>query len=87
MVDQPPDPGRALTGEILSDPAEDQGVTVALPLTPEGQAALEVAQAFARQAVAPATLRAYKADWTHYADWCAVTIRSEPPAATGRSGS
>jgi integrase len=70
MVDQPPDPGRALTGEILSDPAEDQGVTVALPLTPAGQAALEVAQAFAHQAVAPATLRAYKADWTHYAAWC-----------------
>ncbi len=26
----------------------------------------------ARQATASATLRAYKADWTHYATWCAA---------------
>ena len=36
-----------------------------------GQAALEAAHALGRKAAAPATLRAYKADWTHYAAWCA----------------
>jgi hypothetical protein len=35
-------------------------------LTPAGQAALAAAQAVARNAAAPATLRAYKADWTHF---------------------
>jgi len=39
--------------------------------TAAGQAALDTAQALARKAAAPATLRAYKADWTHYAAWCA----------------
>ena len=28
--------------------------------------------ALARQAAAPATLRAYRADWQHFADWCAA---------------
>ena len=40
-----------------------------LPTTAR-QAALETAQALARKAAAPATLRAYKADWTHFAQWC-----------------
>ena len=35
---------------------------------PTSQAALDAAQVLARNA--PATLRAYKADWTHYAAWC-----------------
>jgi hypothetical protein len=39
--------------------------------TPAGLAALEAARALARQAAAPATLRAYWADWAHYAAWCA----------------
>ena len=34
--------------------------------------ALAAAQALARKATAPATLRAYKADWTHSAAWCAT---------------
>jgi hypothetical protein len=29
------------------------------------------AQALARKATAPATLRAYKADWAHFPKWCA----------------
>jgi len=39
--------------------------------TAAGQVALDTAQALARKAAAPATLRAYKADWTHFAGWCA----------------
>ena len=40
------------------------------------------AQRLARQATAPATLRAYRADWQHFADWCAragfVPVPAEP---------
>ena len=43
------------------------GTAVVLTPTPAGQAALAAAQALAKQAAAPATLRAYKADWTHFA--------------------
>ena len=57
--------------------AEDTSVTV---LTPAGQAALDAAQALARKAAAPATLRAYKADWTHYAAWCAAHGLTPVPA-------
>lgn len=39
--------------------------------TAAGQAALDAAQALARKAAAPATLRAYKADWMHFSQWCA----------------
>jgi integrase len=39
-------------------------------LTVAGQAVLAEAQALAKQAAAPATLRAYKADWAHFAAWC-----------------
>ncbi len=55
----------------------------AIPVpTAAAQAALDAAQALARHAAAPATLRAYKADWTHYADWCAehgfVPVPAQP---------
>ena len=50
--------------------------------TAAGAAALATAQALAGKAAAPATLRAYKADWTHYAAWCAgagfVPVPAEP---------
>jgi len=43
---------------------------------------LAEAQRLARQATAPATLRAYRADWQHFADWCAragfVPVPAEP---------
>jgi integrase len=48
--------------------------------TPAGVAALEAARALARQAAAPATLRAYRADWTHYAAWCAAKAFTPVPA-------
>jgi integrase len=67
--------------------APDQGPATSLPtLTPAGQAALEAAQAMARKATAAATLRAYKADWTHYADWCAGHGFVAVPAAPATVG-
>jgi hypothetical protein len=48
--------------------------------TEAGQAALAEARALARQAAAPATLRAYKADWQHFARWCAAAGLSPVPA-------
>jgi integrase len=50
-------------------------------LTSEGAAALAAAEELARNASAPATLRAYKADWTHFADWCAAKGFIPVPAA------
>jgi integrase len=49
--------------------------------TAAGQAALDAAQALARHAAAPATLRAYKADWAHFAGWCAAKGFVPVPAA------
>ena len=48
--------------------------------TPAGLAALAAARALARQAAAPATLRAYRADWAHYAAWCAEKAFTPVPA-------
>jgi hypothetical protein len=51
--------------------AGDSAVQASLSVpTPAGLAALDAAQRFARSASAQATLRAYKADWTHFAGWC-----------------
>ncbi len=54
--------------------------------TAAGQVALDTAQALARKAAAPATLRAYKADWTHYAAWCAEHGFLPVPAAPATVG-
>ena len=54
--------------------------------TAAGRAALDAAQALARKAAAPATLRAYKADWTHYAAWCAEHGFVPVPAAPATVG-
>ncbi len=79
----------------LRDPApariEPDGAvpgTLALPErsvepTAAGQAALDAAQALARKAAAPATLRAYKANWTHYATWCVGHGFVPVPATVG----
>jgi hypothetical protein len=57
----------------------EQALAASVPaLTPAGQAALEAARVLAQQATAPATL---KADWTHYADWCAAHGFIAVPAA------
>ena len=63
--------------------------TTAVPdsrVTASGEAALAQAQALARRAAAPATLRAYKADWTHDASWCAQAGFVPVPAAPATVG-
>ena len=65
-------------------PATDQPL-VPVP-TANGQAALDAARALGRKAAAPATLRAYKADWTHYAAWCAAHGFVPVPAAPATVG-
>jgi len=54
--------------------------------TPAGQAALDAARALGRKAAAPATLRAYKADWSHYAAWCTAHGFTPVPAAPATVG-
>ena len=79
-----------VTGDIV--PPETTSATTSLPrsvapaLTPAGQAALAAAQALAKKATAPATLRAYKADWTHFANWCAAHGFIPVPAAPATVG-
>jgi len=72
----------AAAGELLPAVPDTGAPAVAAPPTPEGRHALDRAQAFARQATAPATLRAYKADWQHFSQWCArsgfVPVPAEP---------
>jgi integrase len=81
-------PNRTLTGpaEILS-PTVAAAAVAALPvLTPAGEAALAAAQALAKKATAPATLRAYKADWAHFAAWCEAHGFVPVPAAPATVG-
>jgi integrase len=49
-------------------------------LAPNGAAALASAQAYAREALAPETLRAYAADWAHFCGWCGETGCAPLPA-------
>ena len=77
-----------------SPPADDilppaTGLAVAAEVSPRiaaGQAALATAQTLARQATAAATLRAYKADWTHFSEWCAAHGFLAAPAAPATVG-
>jgi len=78
-----------------SDPAEPSFPVAAVPALPAstapspteaGRAALAQAEVFARRSAAPATLRAYKADWQHFAAWCASSGFSPVPAAPATVG-
>jgi integrase len=80
MALSPPGPAFVLHGEIVPAGSDPAGSAVAPMLTDAGQTALAAAEALARKAAAPATLRAYKADWTHYAAWCATMGFSPVPA-------
>src|ERR1700710_1801211 len=82
---EPTPPHRSLITrpEILPPAA---GSTTAPALTSSGAAALAAAQALAKKAAAPATLRAYKADWTHFAQWCAAHGFVPVPAAPATVG-
>lgn len=44
-------------------------MTIRLPAVP-AQAAHEAAAEFAQEALSPSTIRAYKADWAHFVQWC-----------------
>jgi integrase len=75
------------TGDILLPDSGVSAVTATvLTPTPAGQAALAAAQALAKKATAPATLRAYKADWTHFAQWCDAHGFIPVPAAPATIG-
>jgi hypothetical protein len=52
--------------------APDPELSPAAALKEAGRAALDSAAALARQASRPRPLRAYRADWAHYAAWCAT---------------
>ena len=70
------EPGREIsTNRAEPEPATDPLATAA------GLAALAAAEGLARQSMAPATLRAYRADWTHFTQWCASVGLSPIPAA------
>ena len=81
MVEPTPDSAAALHGDVVPAGSGPAGSAVAPLLTYAGQTALAAAEALARKAAAPATLRAYKADWIHYAAWCASMGFSPIPAA------
>ena len=71
------------------DPAETTLVPAAPPeaaASEAGRAALATAQALARHAAAPATLRAYKADWRHFLSWCTAHGFVPLPAAPATVG-
>jgi len=84
---KPPNRPRAAPPAILP-PAPPDGAALALvpDLTPAGQAALDAAQALAKKATAAATLRAYKADWTHFSQWCSTHGFAPVPAAPATVG-
>src|ERR1700761_5583446 len=84
MSEQPGKHMLAGAGDIL--PPEAGPTHVAGVPTPAGEAALAAAQAFAGRATAAATLRAYKADWTHFAQWCAAHGFVPVPAAPATIG-
>jgi integrase len=90
MPAAPPDSSPAATGEILTAiPApgrQTEGTAAHQTRAPQptaaGAHALREAADLARLATAPATLRAYKADWQHFSRWCArtgfVPVPAEP---------
>jgi integrase len=73
--------GKADAGIAGADPATGTAPVPRLTPTPAGLAALAAAQALAKKANAANTLRAYKADWRHFADWCAAHGFVPVPAA------
>src|SRR6201996_1972368 len=84
---KPPNRTRAAPPAIRPPEAPDGAALALVPdLTPAGQAALDAAQALAKKATAAATLRAYKADWTHFSQWCATHGFMPVPAAPATVG-
>jgi len=87
MADTPANRRLIHAGEILPPETGATGEAPGRPvLTPAGAAALAAAQALAKQATSSATLRAYKADWTHFSEWCAAHGFVPVPAAPATVG-
>ena len=79
----PVGPGPALNGEVIARLA---GSGAAKTPVAVGQSGPADAQALDRKAAAPATPHVYKAEWAHYAAWCAqagIAPLSADPAAVG----
>jgi len=85
------------SGDSLSMSAPPPSETISTDLLPSGEGippvpseagieALARAQDLARRAAAPNTMRAYKADWQHFAAWCAVHDFVPVPAAPATVG-
>jgi integrase len=83
MTETPPDSPPVQTGLVVVRTRETAGFSpsMTVPLTLEGAAALAAAEDLARNASAPATLRAYKADWIHFSQWCSAKGFVPVPAA------
>ncbi len=74
-------------GDPMLPDAGATAVAAALPTPSQaGAAALAAAQALAKKATAAATLRAYKADWTHFSQWCVAHGFVAVPAAPATVG-
>jgi len=87
MTESAPSQTLATEADILPPDARQSAAPRAVPaLTPAGEAALAAAQALAKKATAPATLRAYKADWAHFAAWCEAHGFVPVPAAPATVG-
>ena len=86
MRDSSPDDAPVAPGGIVAARSGSPHHPPAPVPTAAGQAALDAAQAPGRKAAAPATLRAYKVDWTHYAAWCAMHGFVPVPAAPATVG-
>jgi integrase len=67
--------GEDATAPVVVGPAPRR------PVPPLAAAALDAAKAYAQDALAPATRRAYAADWAHFAAWCRETGCPPLPAA------
>ncbi len=85
MDDSAPIQTIAAAGDQMQPDASATSVAAALPtLSQSGAAALAAAQALAKKATA--TLRAYKADGTHFSDWCTEHGFVPVPAAPATDG-
>jgi len=81
MNESAPDGALTRSGDSLPPDAGPVAAAAIPAPTPAGQAALTAARALAKHAAAPATMRAYKADWSHFSQWCAAHGFVPVPAA------
>ena len=71
----------ALPDAAARAPGEGAVAVATRPVSAEALAALAAAIDFAGQALAPATLRAYRAAWQHFCSWCEAAGWPPLPAA------